>query len=494
VLVQDGEVHVTVDPSARSDSDRKRTGGSIRDLPGPRGVPLLGNLLELDIPRLHEVLEGWAAEYGPVYRYRLGRKWILALSDPDLIAQVLRARPETYRRLGNVDPVFREMGVDGVFSAEGGAWRPQRRLAMEALSPRPLPGFYPSLRSVAERLQRRWDGLAESGDPVEIVQELKRFTVDVTTLLTFGQDVNTVEQGEDLIQRRLEHVFPAMTRRLFALWPTWRLVRSPADRRLDRALREIRTWLRGLITDARARLQADPARSAEPSNFLEAMVTARDDEGRPFPDEIIFGNLITMLLAGEDTTAHTLAWAVHHLCESPGAVASLREELDRVTATSDLPGDLETANRLVYAGAVANEVMRLRPVAPLLYLQTNVATRLDGLKLPAGTPVAVLTRPAVLEATNFEDPHAFRPERWLDAPTGAHEPSAHIPFGSGPRLCPGRTLALLEMKVVLGALYKRFEVERHGRAEAVREGFAFTMYPKGLEVRLRPRGPRAVFA
>ncbi len=136
-----------------------------------------------------------------------------------------------------------------------------------------------------------------------IVEELKRFTVDVTTLIAFGYDINTVEQGDDVIQRKLELVFPAITRRLLALLPTWRLVRLPRDRRLNRALAELRAWLGELVVTERARLAAEPGRAEKPSNFLESMLSARDDEGRHFSDDVIFGNLMALLVAGEDTTA-----------------------------------------------------------------------------------------------------------------------------------------------------------------------------------------------
>jgi len=456
----------------------------VADLPGPRGVPLLGNLLQLDLPRLHQVLEEWAETYGSLYTYRMGRSPVVVVSDPELTAQVLRARPETFRRLSNVAPVFAEMGVDGLFSAEGAAWRPQRRLAMEALSHRHLRGFYPTLRTVAERLRRRW--LAAAGQVLDVAEELKRFTVDVTTLLTFGHDVNTLEQGDDVIQRRLELVFPAFNRRLFTLVPTWRFVRSPADRRLDRALAEIRAWLQGLVEKARVRHDAGPAAADGPANFLEAMLAAHDDEGRPFSDDVIMGNLMTMLLAGEDTTAYTLAWAVHHLCDSPEAVEALRHELDGALGGAPVADEFDVANRLAFAGAVANESMRLRPVAPMLFAEANVDTVVGDLFLPAQCVVAVLMRPPARDPDNFADPDAFRPMRWLEA-EGAHEPSAHTPFGTGPRLCPGRTLALLEMKVVLATLYRNFEVERVGESSGVREKFAFTMSPEGLNVRVRPR-------
>ena len=484
-----GEIFVEVGEALHDEPKQAGARGlrRVSDLPGPSGLPLLGNFLQLDLARLHAILEGWADRYGPLYRYRMGPRSVVVVSDPKLSQQVLRQRPETFRRLSNVEPVFAEMGVAGVFSAEGDAWRRQRRLAMEALSHRHLEGFYPTLRRVAERLCRRWQRAADAGAPIAILDDLKRFTVDVTTLLTFGHDIDTLEQGDEVIQRRLEQVFPAFNRRLFALLPTWRVFRSRADRRLDRALAELRAWLRELVAAARARSRDDPVRSEAPANFLEAMLSARDQAGQPFPEEAIFGNLMTMLLAGEDTTAYTLGWAVHHLCDSPASVAALREELDDVLGSAALPADIDAANKLAYAGAVANEAMRLRPVAPLLFLETNVETVLGDVALPARAQVAILTRPPARDASNFAEPAVFLPKRWLAAGAGPHEPSVHIPFGTGPRLCPGRTLALLEMKLVLATLYKSFDVRREGDAGAVRESFAFTMHPVGLSVRLGRR-------
>jgi cytochrome P450/nitrite reductase/ring-hydroxylating ferredoxin subunit len=462
----------------------KRT---LDDLPGPRGLPFLGNLHQLNLMKLQLILERWAAQYGPVYLFKMGSARAVAVSDPKWCDQILRARPETFTRDSAIAPVFSEMGGDGVFSAEGDAWRPQRRLATLALAQRHLRGLYPKLQIVTTRLKRRWERLADVGVPLDIVDELKRFTVDVTTLVTFGHDVNTVEQGDDVIQRKLALVFPAVNRRLFALFPTWRLVRLPRDRRLDRALAEVRAWLGELVVAERARLAAEPGRAEKPSNFLEAMVSARDDEDQPFSDDLIFGNLMTMLLAGEDTTANTLGWAVHQLCDSPESVMELRREADEHLGTSDVAGDIETANKLAFAGAIANETMRLRPVGPILLLEAKVEAVVGDLLVPAGTRVFVLSRPAACDPDHFDEPHAFRPRRWLGETAGTHDVSAHIPFGSGPRICPGRGLALLEMKVLLSMLYKNFDVERVGGPEGVREKFEFAMTPVGLKVRLRRR-------
>jgi cytochrome P450/nitrite reductase/ring-hydroxylating ferredoxin subunit len=469
---------------------RRSTGfRRLESLPGPKGIPLLGNMHQLDLPHLHQVLERWAAEYGTLFTYRMGKRRILVVSDHQLNEQILRARPEAYRRMSTIEPVFEEMGVAGVFSAEGAAWRPQRRLAMDALSHRHLRGFYPTLATIAGRLRTRWDEKARGGAVLDLSEELKRFTVDVTTLLTLGHDVDTIGHDADVIQRKLELIFPAFTRRLFALLPTWRWVRLPVDRRLDRALLELREWLGELIADARARLAADPERTTRPANFLESMLAARDAEGQPFSDDMVIANAMTMLVAGEDTTANTLAWAVHHLCDAPDAVERLRGEADAALGSEFVPPDIQTANRLSYAGAVANEAMRLRPVAPLLYLEANDDVDVGTVAVPRGTRLALLTRPAAIDARNFGDPALFRPERWLNGASEgkAHEISAHIPFGTGPRICPGRTLALVEMKTLLAMLYRTFDVERVGHGADVSEEFSFTMAPVGLKVRIRPR-------
>jgi cytochrome P450 len=427
--------------------------------------------------------------YGPMFTYRMGPQRVLAIADAAIAEQLLRDRPDTYRRPSIVEPVFQEMGVAGVFSAEGVAWRAQRRLAMQALSQRQIRASYESLRTVTNRFAQRWQQYADRGAELDVVEEMKRFTVDVTTLLVFGHDVNTIENGTDVIQRNLELIFPTFNRRLFALVPTWRWLRMPADRRVDRALAELRTWLGARVADVRKQVRENPARADRPANFIESMLTSRDADGQPFSDDVIFGNAMTMLLAGEDTTAFTLAWAIHHLCDTPHAVARLQDESAAVLLGDVAPVDFEAAGRLAYAGAVANEAMRMRPVAPTIFLENNADVIIADVAVPARTWIVLLTRPPAMKHTSFADPETFRPERWLDdAPAGtSHETGAHMPFGSGPRICPGRSLALLEMKLVLSMIYRLFDVERVGDTANVREAFAFTMSPVGLNVRLRRR-------
>jgi cytochrome P450/nitrite reductase/ring-hydroxylating ferredoxin subunit len=479
---------VLVRPPAAEAGHAARALRTVTSLPGPRALPLLGAPGALSLDRLHLTLERWAARYGPAYQVQLGPTRMVALSDAALIQKVLRERPGSFRRLVTIEPVFEELGVAGVFSAEGTAWRPLRRLTLEALAPAHLRAFYPALRGVAERLARRWAAEAAAGQPVDVEEDLKRFTVDVTTQLAFGHQLDTLGQDGDVLQRRLEVVFPGITRRLFAIAPLWRVVKLPAERRLERAAAEVLDVLRTLLDQARRRLADDPSRAARPETFLEAMLLARDEAGRPYTEPQLLGNAIQILLAGEDTTALTLAWAIHELCDHPEVLAGLRDEADRVLGAATVPADLEAVERLELAGAVANETMRLRPVAPLLITNAIEDVVVGDLSLARGQTVALLMRPPAVSAEHFVDPQAFRPARWLEAPSGGpHDPGVHMPFGSGPRLCPGRALALLEMRVVLATLARGFTFERVGARAAVAERFAFTMAPRGLRVRLGRR-------
>lgn len=486
VVERAGQIFVDVSGRAARGEQRK-AGRPIAEVPGPRGLPLLGSAHRLDPTRTHLVLEDWDRRYGPTFQFSAGRRTVFVTSDLAMIEEALRARPETFRRSKRTAETLSEAGIDGVFNAEGEAWRSQRKLTVAALAQRHLKELYPHIATVVGRLERRLMASAETGETVDVVEEMKRFTVDVTTLIAFGRDVNTIERPGDRIQTQLETILPTIARRIVASFPMWRYLKLPRDRRFDAALEAVRTWLSALVVETRARLAADPARAARPGNFIEAMLVATDEAGKPFSDETVISNLVTILIAGEDTTAYSLSWAIHELCEAPRWREAIRREADDVLGAADVAANVDVVNRLSVANAVASETMRLRPAAPLSSVTANVDTVLGPYAVPRGTTILLLFRPAAVDPAHFADPEGFRPERWLDGPMAPHDVSAYAPFGSGPRMCPGRSLALIEMKAVLSMLYRRFDVERVGDAGEVTELFGFTMSPAGLRVRLKPR-------
>ncbi|MBC8056629.1 MAG: cytochrome P450, partial [Rhizobiales bacterium] len=309
-------------------------------------------------------------------------------------------------------------------------------------------------------------------------------------------DVNTLESDDEVIQQHLDQIFPALYKRLFSLVPTWRWLKTPADRRLERSVRQVNTAIAGFIAQARERIKADPARRARPPNLLESMIVAAAEGGRGRHDVIsdreIAGNVLTMLLAGEDTTANTLAWMIWLLHANPAALARAQDEV-RAVAGDTASFTPERMAALPWLEACAHETMRLKPVAPFQVIEALRETEVAGIRVPPGTSVWCLMRGDTLEARHFPDPQAFKPQRWLnDGESGAAASSARrvsMPFGAGPRVCPGRHLALLEIKIAMAMLLAHFDVVNvatpDGREPA--EQMAFTMMPVGLRMQLRLR-------
>lgn len=463
---------------------------SVAALPGPRGWPLIGNLLQFDLPRLHRQFEDWADRHGPTYRLRLGRREVLVISDAETIAALLRDRPDTWRRMRPIEAVIREAGGHGVFSAEGDDWRRQRRLVMSAFDPGHLKRFYPSLQRVTERLMASWREAARRGEAIDLQASLMRYTVDVTTGLAFGVDLNTIDAPHPL-QEHLDKLFPMLFRRVNLPFPYWHYLRLPIDREYDRHLRRVHEAVRGFVQAARQRLQDEPARRERPTDLLEAMLAARDADGSALTEEEVAGNVLTVLLAGEDTTANTLGWAIWLLHEHPDDWQALVAEVDAALGDARLPPSFDAARGLASIEASVGEAMRLKPVAPLLFMEANRETALAGFRLPPGAVVFCLMRRAALDARLAEDVADFRPGRWQDGADRAVQ-KASMPFGAGPRLCPGRYLALLEMKMVLGMLARNFELLEVGPegGGAPGERMAFTMFPVGLKMRLAERARR----
>jgi cytochrome P450 len=463
----------------------------LSELPGPKGLPLLGNLLELDLQHLHQVLGNWRQEYGAVYSYKLGPKPFVVIAEPDLIQSILRNRPARYRRLSAIETVLEEMGVTGVFSAEGMQWKRQRRLTANALDARHLRQFFPTLIKVTDRLCKRWQTAAERREPTDVQQDLMRYTVDITTNLAFGYDMNTLEKEGDVIQQHLEKIFPKVNSRINAALPYWRYFKLPSDRSLDRSLGSVRDTITEIITQARARLAEEPDLAEHPTNFLEAMLSADREGEEAFTDEEIYGNILTLLLAGEDTTANTLAWMMHLMVEHPEVQLPMRQEAERVTGTSGLLNEPQDAEQLQYIEAVALEAMRMKPVAPVIFIEPNEDVEVAGVSIPRGTAMMLLTSQAALEDVYFAAAAQFNPERWLNtgqASSNGHDTKAFVPFGFGPRFCPGRNLAMVEIKIAMAMVCSTFELSKPEHAPEVEEVLSFTMEPKNLSVILADRG------
>ncbi len=459
---------------------------SINDLPGPRGLPLVGVAHRVRVSEIHLIAERWCERYGPVFRVNLGRRPIVCIGELDTINAVLRERPDGFRRWSEIETVARELsGSVGVFHVEGSDWRRQRRLAVTALNSNHLQRYFDVVRSCTERLHARLARVAASGRPHEIGSDLTAFTVNVTSALAFGQDLNTLERGESELQEHIQRIFEISGRRTMLPVPYWRYIRLPVDRAADRSMVAINEAVNGFIAQARARIAQTPQLRQAPENFLESMLCAQEIDGA-FTDEEIAGNVFTLLLAGEDTTAHTIAWTLWFLAREPEIQRRLAEEADEVLGAEHVISAYDTVGELSYCEAVLRESMRLKPVATFIGVEPLQDTVIADTYIPAGTHLLLLTRLAGLRSV--ERSQEFDPDRWLEGePQRAPDQKEFLAFGAGPRFCPGRNLAFLEAKAALAMIARNFRIELDEKAPPVREVFQFTMIPKGLRVRLHQR-------
>ncbi len=466
---------------------------SIDSLPGPKPIPVFGNALQIKSEQMHLQLEAWARQFGPFYQLRLGPRTIMVVAEHKAIGVLLRDRPDGFARTNRLGEICAEMGMPGgVFTANGEAWRRQRRMVMAGFDPGHVKRYFPSLKEVANRLAGRWTEAARLHTPIDLQADLMRYTVDTIAGLAFGARVNTLESNGDIIQQHLDRIFPALFKRMFSPFPVWRWIPSRADRALAASMAAVMAAVDGFVLQARERMASRPELREHPDNLLEAMIAAADQPGSGIDDTQVAGNVLTMLLAGEDTTANTLAWMIDLLWRHPQALAKAMQEV-RAVCGDGRELTFEQMARLDYIDACANETMRLKPVGPFIGFQALKESVVGDVQVPAGTTIIALMRHDAVSEAHLQDAGAFRPERWLegkDAALAADSPKRiSMPFGGGPRMCPGRYLALIEIKMAMATLLGRFDIASLETPDGLpaRELMQLTLTPVGLRMRVRCR-------
>lgn len=441
-----------------------------RQIPTPKERLLLGSFGLFKPTEFHLFLARKAQEMGNIYRFHLLGKPVVVVSSSDDVYQMLKDRPQTFRRLSKIESVFKELGVHGVFSAEGEEWKAHRKILNPAFKPSQLKRFFPVLSELTERLVRQVP-LSTSFDFQELI---RRYSVDVTTMLAFGYDLNTLEYPDSELQSCLDSIFPQINRRLQAPVPYWKIYKGKQDQHLEKSLLRIQSLIQTLVQSAEKRA-CGPDTSGD---ILESLVST----GASF--EKLFGNVVTLLLAGEDTTANTIAWTICFLCRHPEVQQKVFEEIE---TTLPMEGKLsfDDLDNFVYLEAALRESMRIKPVAPLLFLEPKKDVVVSGYQVPKGTMTVVLLSQTGKDEKFFPNAEGFKPERWLIESSQA-ESKLH-PFGGGPRLCPGMQLAFVEMKLAIVELLRKYRFSFGASNEEVYESFEFTVKPKNLYVTADPR-------
>jgi cytochrome P450 len=353
------------------------------------------------------------------------------VADPAAVKAIFTGDPEVLMagaaRAG-IRPMF---GARSILLLDGAEHLRERRLMLPPFHGERMVRYGELMAQITERAIDSWP----VGRPFALQDRMQTITLEVILRVVFGMDDhNGVADMRRHIQPLLEMTASPLAF-LFVAIPT--LLRGPAAGAFDRVVQAADERIFNQIACRRS----DPA-LAERDDILSLLIQARDEHGCPMSDGQLRDELITLLLAGHETTATGLAWTFDALLRHP-------EKLERLTAEC-----VESGNRGVYLDAVLKEALRLRP--PLFFADRKLATPFEiaGYRLPEGTVVAACIYLVHRRAELYPDPKAFRPERFLDEPGGSVDTYTWLPFGGGVRRCLGASFALFEMTTVLRTILR----------------------------------------
>lgn len=424
-----------------------------------------------------------AYEQDSTVRGFLGRTNVL-LNAPAAIHHVLVGNPGNYRRSPATIRILRPITGEGLLLSEGETWKLQRRTIAPALAPRVMPMLAGHVVTATEAAFDRLDAgrlrarpPASAGPPIDLLATMQRLALDIAgrSMFSFEMDQHGAAMRR-LLTEFAEHY--AQPHLFDMLLPP----RIPTLRDLGRA-RFKRRWMALIETVIASRLR--PPVPDQPRDLFDLLRSACDpDTGAGFSATQLRDQVATLILAGHETTAVTLFWAVIMLAQAPEEQRRVAQE---AAAQTIEPGTAHAVMpALVHARAVVNETLRLFPPAFTIVRQAIAPDRAGDVDLPAGA--LVMIAPWVLHRHHalWRDPDAFDPSRFLpDAPPPPR--FAFLPFGAGPRVCVGAQFAMTEAVLVLASLIRRFQVVREDARPVLPVAVVTTQPDHPAQVRLMPR-------
>jgi cytochrome P450 len=449
-----------------------------------RGVPFLGALLRLRTDPLGTLEQLSRAHAGVI---QLKPRWYFVSSPDDL--QRVMAGPVHYTKGAfsksvartMVDPLADLLG-EGLLNSEGELWKKQRKLSQQAFSRPRLRLLIPAMVGAAQALVERWNGAMRRSESVEAVEEMRQVALDAMSRTIFSTPITVARGLGDAFSEALVEAVVITNEEFWSIVPIPVWLPTPSNLRWRRLMRTIDAGVARRIEERRQ--EGGPG-----DDLLSAFMTARNEQtGEGMSDRHLRDEVLTLMVAGHDSTAQALCWTLHLLAEHPGAAARARAELDEVLG--DRPPTADDLPRLTYLTCVLHESMRLYPPAWMLVRSPTTEDLVGGCRIPAravviSSPYATHRRPDL-----WEDPERFDPERFTAERSAGRPRYAYFPFGGGGRQCIGNLFALQEMQIVVAMLLQRFEL-RPAPGRRVEVKAALTLRPKrGLPLHLSPRRSR----
>lgn len=441
--------------------------------------PVFGPLREIQADNL-AAFERMAKE-GDAITFRVLHKTLHLLTHPDHFRHVLVDRVKVYRKQTRGYALMRGMIRNGLLTSEGAYWQRQRRLAQPAFHKHRIAAFGDTMVRIAEETRSRWT----DGARIDVAHEMMEATLRIVTLTLMSRDsIGEANRVGGALSEGLEHI----TWRTTTPWAPPQWVPTAANRRFARAVSTLDEVVFGII---RERRQTGPAPGAE--DLLDMLIGSTDEEtGEGMTNEQLRDEILTIMLAGHETTAMSLTWTLHLLAQNPEIEAKLLAEIDGVlgsrTATmADLPA-------LQYADRVVQESLRLYPPAWIIARRAAENDEIDNVRVAKGDWVFLSPYITQRRPDFWPDPERFDPDRFLPERVAARNRYAWMPFIAGQRKCIGDQFALMEARLILVTLLQQWRF-RSAPGHVAKIEPLLTLRPSGgMPMILERRSPATLVA
>jgi cytochrome P450 len=406
--------------------------------PGPTGIPLIGPVAELAADPLR-FLQRVSAEYGDVVRFREGpTRWVTLFSHPDHIEQILVKQHKKLMK-DRVTRMMRRALDDGLVTSEGQHWRRQRKLASPAFTRTQIALYGDQMVRLTADAIEHW----EPGEVRDVHEDMMALTMEVISAVLFS--TGSTPEVQAVVTESLDTLFTEFDLDVHSwrlLLPQW--VPTSGRRRVEVAKQRLHVMLD-------ERIAAGRAHTGPSSNLLGQLLAVRDDDGTGMEDTELREELLTLFVAGHETTALTLFFALHLVGRHPEVGDKARAEIDeaigsRLATVDDMPA-------LPYIHAIVQEAMRVFPPVWIIGREVIEPFEVGGVALQPGNQILCSQWVVHKDPRWWPEPEQFNPDRWLS--DEARSRFSYFPFGGGPRVCIGNHFAMMEAVLLLTTMLQR---------------------------------------
>lgn len=434
--------------------------------PGPKETFLLGNLPALVRKGLLRLFEDAWRESGDLFSLKMGPRRQYVITRPDHVKHMLATDKQKYPKGSSYKIVRESMIGVGLLTSDGEFWQRQRRLMQPLFTARAVTQFAGQMTGSTEEMLARWKTRAEHGEPLDISVEMMRLALSIIgkTMVSLDAGDETLELGR-AFRTMMEHM--AHLSSGLPVLPAF--IPTPRNRRASAAARALDIYIYQLIQERRTQQERPP-------DLLTNLLEVRDEQtGEGMTDQQIRNEVLTIFLAGHDTTAAVLTWVWYVLATHPEIESKLHEELaDVLGGRAPTSDDL---SRLTYPRMIFEEALRLYPPGWIFPREAAEEDEIDGYRVPAGTLMLACPYLTHRQPAFWENPEQFEPERFTAERSARQPPYTYYPFGAGPHTCLGIHFALLEGQLILATIAQRYRLR-------LIPGFTVEVRSMGM---LRPR-------